>query len=452
MQLQTRRSLKSADIRTLSLASLGGMLEFYDFVIFVFFTGVIGKLFFPSDLPDWLRQLQVFGIFAAGYFARPLGGVIMAHLGDLHGRKRMFTLSVLMMAIPTLLIGVLPTYASIGIAAPLLLLVMRLIQGAAIGGEAPGGWVFVAEHAPPGHQGFAVALLTCGLCFGLLLGSLVATLFNLLLTPAQIAGGLWRLPFLLGGVFGLGAMVLRRRLTETPVFEAMRQRAAMSRELPLRTVVRAHGGAVMLAMVNTWMLTAGIVVVILMTPALLQKSFGLTAHDTLLANLAGTAALCGSVVIVGKLVDRFGVRPLAVLMGVLLIAATYALYLGAAWMPKALIPLYALAGAATGAVALTPIVMARSFPASVRFTGFSLSYNLAYAVLGGLTPLIVIWLIQFDRLAPAHYMAFVTVIGIAAVLRSPVAREDWPGSSSQRDDRTPEHAGSQDAPIVRGPQ
>jgi MFS family permease len=148
MHVQTRTTLTPADIRTLSLASLGGALEFYDFVIFVFFTGIIGKLFFPPDLPDWLRQLQVFGIFAAGYLARPLGGIVMAHAGDLHGRKRMFTLSVLLMAIPTLLIGLLPTYQTIGIAAPLLLLAMRVMQGAAIGGEAPGGWVFVAEHAP----------------------------------------------------------------------------------------------------------------------------------------------------------------------------------------------------------------------------------------------------------------------------------------------------------------
>src|ERR1700751_4218061 len=136
------RALTRAELRILALASLGGALEFYDFVIFVFFTAVIGKLFFSASLPDWMRQLQTFGIFAAGYLARPLGGIVMAHLGDIRGRKRMFTLSVLLMAIPTLLIGFLPTYRSLGIAAPLLLLAMRVMQGIAIGGEAPGGWVF----------------------------------------------------------------------------------------------------------------------------------------------------------------------------------------------------------------------------------------------------------------------------------------------------------------------
>jgi MFS family permease len=333
MHIQTRATLNSADIRTLSLASLGGALEFYDFVIFVFFTGIIGKLFFPADLPDWLRQLQVFGIFAAGYLARPLGGIIMAHAGDLHGRKRIFTLSVLLMAIPTLLIGLLPTYQTIGIAAPLLLLVMRVMQGAAIGGEAPGGWVFVAEHAPRGRMGFAVGLLTSGLSAGLLLGSLMATLFNLFLTPEQIASGYWRVPFLFGGVFGLGAMLLRRSLTETPVFEAMRQRAAMAQTIPLRTVLRDHRAAVLWSMASTWMLTAGIVVVILMTPPLLQRGFGLSPHDTLLANLAGTVALCVSTTLVGLLADRFGLRRIAVPLGVLLMVTTYALYAGAAWSP-----------------------------------------------------------------------------------------------------------------------
>ncbi len=220
------RGLTAGNWRTFALASLGGALEFYDFVIFVYFTGVLGKLFFPADLPDWLRQFQTLGIFAAGYLARPLGGIVMAHIGDLRGRKRMFTLSVLLMAIPTFVIGLAPTYQSIGPAAPLLLLMMRVLQGAAIGGEAPGGWVFVAEHAGRERIGLAVGLLTSGLTAGLLLGSLVATSFNLLLTSEQIAGGFWRLPFLLGGVAGFAAMSLRRRLAETPVFEELRRRAA----------------------------------------------------------------------------------------------------------------------------------------------------------------------------------------------------------------------------------
>jgi MFS family permease len=147
-QAVTPRTLGASDYKTLGLAALGGALEFYDFIIFVFFAPAIGQLFFPQAIPDWLRQLQTFGIFAAGYLARPLGGIIMAHFGDLLGRKRMFTLSVLLMSVPTLLMGLLPTYASIGLLAPVLLLVLRVLQGAAVGGEVPGAWVFVSEHVP----------------------------------------------------------------------------------------------------------------------------------------------------------------------------------------------------------------------------------------------------------------------------------------------------------------
>src|SRR5690349_14643668 len=174
MDSSAHRNLDRRDIRTLCLAALGGALEFYDFVVYVFFAVTIGTLFFPADIPDWLRLLQTFGIFAAGYLARPLGGIVIAHFGDLLGRKRMFTLSIFLMAAPTLVIGLLPTYATVGVAAPLLLLAMRVLQGAAIGGEMPGAWVFVAEHVPARRYGFGIGTLTSGITGGILLGSLVA--------------------------------------------------------------------------------------------------------------------------------------------------------------------------------------------------------------------------------------------------------------------------------------
>jgi MFS family permease len=134
----TSRSLKTltkSDFCTLGLATLGGALEFYDFIIFVFFANQIGQLFFPAEIPDWLRQFQTFGLFAVGYFVRPLSGTIMGHFGDLIGRKRIFTFSIILMAAPTLAIGLLPSYSAIGVIAPIALLILRVLQGAAIGGE-----------------------------------------------------------------------------------------------------------------------------------------------------------------------------------------------------------------------------------------------------------------------------------------------------------------------------
>src|SRR5471032_1724888 len=293
------RPLNRADYRTLSLAALGGALEFYDFVIYVFLAPVIGRLFFPADMPDWLRLLQTFGIFAAGYLARPLGGIVMAHFGDLLGRKRMFTISILLMAVPTLLMGMLPTYATIGIASPILLLLLRVLQGAAVGGEVPGAWVFVAEHVPARRIGYACGTLTAGLTVGIMLGSLVATGINSLYTPAQVLDYGWRLPFLLGGVFGLVAMYLRRWLHETPVFVELQQRKALAAELPIKTVLREHKHAVIVSMMLTWLLSAAIVVVILMTPALLQKLYHFDARTALEANVAATIALALGCIVAG---------------------------------------------------------------------------------------------------------------------------------------------------------
>jgi MFS family permease len=240
------QQITSSDFRSLWLASLGGALEFYDFVIFVFFTDVIGKLFFAATTAAWVSQVGTFGIFAVGYLARPLGGIIMAHYGDTVGRKRVFTLSIFLMAAPTLLIGLLPTYHSAGASALLLLVALRILQGIAIGGEAPGGWVFVAEHASADRTGFAVGLLTSGLSVGILLGSLVTATLHLVFSQAQILGGIWRLPFFLGGVFGFAALVFRRRLKETPVFREISSRAAAARELPRRHVLRRPRIAVLL--------------------------------------------------------------------------------------------------------------------------------------------------------------------------------------------------------------
>ncbi|RYD16338.1 MAG: MFS transporter [Lysobacteraceae bacterium] len=404
--------LTCRDLRTLGLAALGGALEFYDFIIFVFFTGAIAQLFFPPDTPEWLRQLQTFGLFAAGYLARPLGGIVMAHFGDRAGRKRMFLLSVLLMAVPTLMIGLLPTFAEIGYAAPLALLVLRLMQGAAVGGEVPGAWTFVAEHVPARHVGFACGTLTAGLTAGILLGSLVATAVNTGMSPQQVLDHGWRLPFLAGGAFGLGAVFLRRMLEETPVFEALRERRELARGLPLRIVLAGHGRAVAVSMLLTWLLTAAIVVVILMTPTLIQTLYAIPAADALAANSIATLALTVGCVVYGVLADRHGAARVLATGCVLLLASTLALYLGLARMPAQLPLLYGVAGFCVGVVGVIPVLLVRAFPPAVRFSGISFAYNVAYAIFGGLTPLVVKLMMQRAPLAPAWYVAAVCVLGV----------------------------------------
>jgi MFS family permease len=418
LMLQVARSnssLARADVRTLSLAALGGALEFYDFVVFVFFTIPLSHLFFPPGTAPWLAQLQVYGIFAAGYLARPLGGIVMAHYGDTLGRKRMFTLSVFLMALPTLGIGLLPVYAQIGLLAPLLLLLLRVVQGIAVGGEVPGAWVFVAEHVPPRRVGLACASLTSGLTVGILIGSLVAAAINRGLAPEEVLRYGWRLPFLIGGVFGFIAVWLRRWLSETPVFEAMHARRELVAGLPLQRVFAQHLPAVLRSMLVTWMLTAAIVVVILMTPSLVQSVFHLAPARAFLGNNLASFALALGCLFYGWLADRIGYAR-ALSAGALgLLACSYALYLDLQAGAAHFLALYGLAGFSVGVTGVVPSLMVAAFPPAVRFSGLAFSYNVAYALFGGLTPPLIGLLVQrFGALAPAHYVALTALVGALA--------------------------------------
>ncbi|PXB03436.1 MFS transporter [Pectobacterium carotovorum] len=433
------RRLNRQDYKTLSLAALGGALEFYDFIIFVFFAAVIGDLFFPPDIPEWLRQVQTFGIFAAGYLARPLGGIIMAHFGDKSGRKKMFSLSILLMALPTLAMGLLPTYEAIGIAAPLLLLLMRVLQGAAIGGEVPGAWVFVAEHVPRARIGFACGTLTAGLTMGILLGSLIATLLNTVLTPEQMSGGGWRLPFFIGGVFGLVAMYLRRWLQETPIFMEMREQKKLAEELPLKSVVFNHKRAVVVSMLLTWLLSACIVVVILMAPTYLQKVHGIPAALALQANCLATIALMVGCVGAGLLVDRFGASKLFIVGSLLLAACSWFFYSSAASSTTLLFVSYAIVGLSVGVVGGVPYVMVRAFPAAVRFSGISFSYNVSYAIFGGLTPVFVTLIMKATPMAPAFYVLTLAAVGLllGIYLQRDLDADSHASADSDARDRSP---------------
>ncbi len=416
-------SLTPHDYRTLALAALGGALEFYDFVIYVFLAPVIGRLFFPADTPDWLRLLQTFGIFSAGYLARPLGGIVIAHFGDRLGRKRMFALSIFLMAAPTLAIGLLPVYAKAGVAAPLLLLLMRILQGVAIGGEVPGAWVFVAEHVPEERLGFGIGTLTAGLTVGILFGSLLAGAINTIYGPADVARFAWRIPFVVGGLFGFVSVYLRRFLEETPVFQEMKARRSLAREFPIKTVLRAHLGETVLALALTWVLTAAIVVVILFTPAYLQQIHHVPAPLALRANSVATFTFALGCLFFGWANDRFGTRVSMIAGFGGLLVSSYQFYAGLPGTPNALLLTYSIAGFFVGAATMVPIVAVRLFPAPVRFSGLSFSYNVSYAIFGGLTPIVLTVWLRTNTLAPAYYVGGLAILGVVLALPKPVSRQ-----------------------------
>ena len=413
----TSTKLSFQDMRTLGLAALGGALEFYDFVIFVFFTKTLSALFFPSDMPAWLAELQVYGIFASGYVARPIGGIIMAHFGDLLGRKKMFSLSVLLMALPTLAIGLLPTYTHLGILAPLLLLFLRVVQGIAIGGEVPAAWVFVAEHVPKNRVGFACASLTSGLTLGILLGSLMGTTIYTQLSHEDVLSYGWRIAFILGGVFGIFAVWLRGWLKETPVFEAMKERKEISKDIPLKVVLREHRPSVLISMLVTWMLTAGIMVLILMTPTLIQSQFQIPAELAFKGNNWASFALVLGCLAGGIFADKIGYAKALLVGSCVLLITNYSLYLDLNQGAKNFILLYTITGFSVGVVGIVPSVMIAAFPPIIRFSGLSFSYNMSYAIFGAITPPFISYLSShFGGLAPAHYVALATSVSIMTAI------------------------------------
>lgn len=408
--------LSRSDHKTLSLAALGGALEIYDFIIFVFFALTLSQLFFPPQMPEWLRLLQSFGIFVTGYLARPLGGILMAHFADHLGRKKVFSLSILMMALPCLLIGLMPTYADIGYFAPLILLALRILQGAAVGGEVPSAWVFVAEHAPVGRRGYALGFLQAGLTFGYLLGALTATALAQWFTPQEILDYAWRYPFLLGGVFGVIGVWLRRWLSETPVFLALRERREQPVAFPLSTVLREHRRALAPAVLLTCVLTSAVVVLVVITPTIMQQRFGMDAGHTFALSSMGIVFLNIGCVLAGLLVDRIGAWRALMFYSLLMplgIGALYAsLVSGWEWPGVA----YALAGLACGVVGVVPSVMVGLFPAPIRVSGISFTYNIAYALWASTTPLMLIALMPWSPWVCAGFALVMGAVGLLTAM------------------------------------
>lgn len=403
MDAQSR--LSSKDKRTLGLSSLGGALEFYDFVIYVFYAKIISDLFFPTTLSPFWAMLNTYGIFAAGYFFRPLGGIVMAHFGDLIGRKRLFTLSILLMSLPTLMIGFMPTFDDIGYAAPLLLLLMRVIQGIAIGGEIPAAWTFVSEHVPEHKVGFANGLLTAGLSLGILLGALMSLFISIQFSTAEIYDWAWRIPFILGGVFGLIALYLRMYLHETPVFQAMQAKKQLAQQMPVKQVLQHHKTGIWIGMIFTWFLTGCVVVLILAMPNLLVNNFGFERADAFkMQSLAIVMQMIGCIV-VGLLADRLGAGRIMAIgaIAVIVVASIFYNSIGHA-SHHTIFGLYMLLGLAAGTVGIVSYTMVRMFPAQIRFTGISFSYNVAYAIAGGLTLPLVQWLSLYSQIGALYYI------------------------------------------------
>lgn len=418
--------LSRGELKTLGLSSLGGILEFYDFIIVFFFAKIISQHFFPAGIGEFWAMLNTYGTFAAGYLARPLGGVVMAHFGDKFGRKNMFMLSIALMVIPTFSLAVIPTYETIGYAAPLFLILVRICQGIAIGGELPGAWVFIHEHAPAGHKNAFVGFLTGCVTGGILLGSFVALLMNFIYTPAELSDWAWRVPFVIGGVFGLISIYLRRFLQETPVFKKMRESKALAK-FPLEEVVKTSRFGIWISMFITWVLTGCIVVFILLMPGFVGGVLGFSPFETTYFQMGGLVCIVSSCWLTGWLADKHNPSTLCILFSAGFAVSSVAffslLYTAAPVVSEVVLAYFATCFFA-GIMNFCPIFMCDVFPARIRFSGISFAYNIAYALSGAFTPQLSFALHAYAKTHPdtlgamglSAYIVFLALVSIGTAL------------------------------------
>ncbi|MEP6587671.1 MAG: MFS transporter [Polaromonas sp.] len=394
-------SFTREQFKALTIATLGGILEFYEFVIFIYLASIIGQAFFPLDVPLWIRQAQTLAIFAAGYLVRPIGGIVLASIGDFVGRKKMFAITLFMMAAPTLLIGFLPTYAQIGVLAPLLLLLCRVVQGLSIGGELPGALCFVAEHVKEKRLGVSCGILAGSLAIGALLGAGVVALFTAQLGKDAMLDYGWRIPFIVGGMFGFLSAYLRRFAHETPVFEEMRQKKMLSKELPIKTLMANHKAELFMCILLACM-TAAVTSGVHQFPVVfMQNQLGFDAAMVHKANFWMLIALIVGDIFAGWLADRIGAAKAFVGGAVGLILSILWLYTNLT--EGDLVLRYIVTGFFSGCVSISFMLLVLSFHAQIRFTGIAASYNLAAAIVGGTTPLVLTLLTHYNKMWVAYY-------------------------------------------------
>lgn len=413
-------STRGTDLRNLGLASLGAVLEYFDFVVYVFVAVAISDAFFPAGASPWLKQIQTFGIYAIGYLVRPVAGVVIAHFADQIGRKKLFVFTVLLMSVPTFLMGLLPTYEQVGWVAPASLLLLRILQGCAVGGELPGASVFVCEHAASSRLGLSSGTFYGIVNCGLLLGAGAAALSRQVadLGPA-LSSMAWRLPFILGGIFGLSAAYLRRHLSETPLFEQISHDRQLAKRTPLITVLKDYRKQCLfaLAVVFTFSTTSGVFFQYLPTYLIGQLHF--SSALVFKANVVGVLAFVLGMPVWGAIRDRLGwSRTIGISVFVSAgIATGFFRYIGTLGPEDpALIYAFIVVGLGVGCVhALLPGLISSLFPTAIRQTGFAFPYTIGTAVFTGLTPLTLAWLVRdFGLYAPLF--AYLTACAVAAIV------------------------------------
>jgi len=404
--------------RVIAGASIGNAVEWFDFAIYGFLATYIAANFFPSG-NDTAALLNTFAIFAAAFFMRPLGGFVFGPLGDRIGRQRVLAIVILLMSASTLVIGLLPTYATIGVAAPVLLLVLRCLQGFSAGGEYGGGAVYLAEYAEDDTRGRTITFMAWSGIVGFLLGSVTVTVLQAALPTDVMDGYGWRIPFLIAGPLGLVGLYIRLRLSDTPEFTELRSSDGIAAS-PLREAITTSWRAVLQVIGVFIIFNIGYYVVFTYLPTYFIKTLHFSKTDAFISITLACLVAIVAIMPLATLSDRIGRRPLLIAGAAAFVILAYPLFLllnsgslGAALLAHCLLALiesvYVAAAVSAGV---------EMFTTRVRYSGFAVGYNICVAVFGGTTPYVVTWLTSNtgNPVVPAWYIVGAAALSLGTVL------------------------------------
>ncbi len=406
--------ITAAGWKIVLLASLGGTLEFYDFVIFGVFARDIAAAVFPANDPI-VSLLLAFATFTVGYLARPIGGIVLSHYGDRYGRRAVFLWSVFVMSAATLGMGLVPTYAAWGVGASVLMVTLRLIQGFCLGGELPGALTYVVETAPriaPFVCGVVFACVTMGVAVATGVSLSVRTYMDAALIPAYG----WRVAFILGGLGGVLSFMLRRSLEESPEFARMKSLAVRQ---PFRELLRTHMPQVAVGCALLGAIGCFNGLFFSHLSAYLSALLKYDAREAVLAQTVGVIVMAAGTLLVGWIGDRIAPRHLLRAGALILLVAAYPFYSAVESRTAGLVTLCAMAGLA-GALSAGSfaVLLTDLFPTRVRFTGVALAFNISFTLFSGTAPLVATSLIEqtHNNASPAFMMMGSAAIALVGSL------------------------------------
>jgi MHS family proline/betaine transporter-like MFS transporter len=401
------------------------MLEWYDFTVYALFAGYIAQNFFPDDGPD-ARLIKAFLFFGLGFIVRPLGAVFIGNFGDRAGRKAALTLTILLMAVGTGIIAFSPTYASIGVGAPILLLLGRVLQGFSAGGEIGGATAYLLETADPKERGRVASWLEASMGMANILGALAAFWVTAVLTDNEVRSWGWRLPFIFGLAIAPVGLYLRRSLDETKEFRGeleQRSRKPVRHRAPFLEILSRHGRMLLIGFWVAVLWAVAVYVLMIFLPTYVQRldTFGFTAKQAFGASLLGNIPFVLGCIWFGALSDRIGRRVslFASASALLLLVLPLFMWLKADPTFATLVVVQCTVCILVASfVGVAPAALAEIFPTGVRATGTSLVYNGAFTVFGGFAPMILTWAKQQSSgsvFVPAWYVMLAAALALIAI-------------------------------------